>query len=288
MLLPCVHNVHLWRKYPGLQLELRSLAAQSTAELPLGADAVPAHIAQHPEFQARRRAFEARCEQGTAFNGAVWVGHDITMVPGGAILRCRPGWYGDVLAAGQCYERGLLRSNWRAQPPWPFASVGVNTSVITHEGLVLVGQRSPTMGKWPGAWFVEFGEGLGPGDEGSMQVCALRCLQEELGLRRNALEQVSAMVQLWAFGVEHGYLGWAGFAVADFRGAGERFSAQALLSQQHRAHDSWEASNLQALPLSSLPEFLAGKPLVASTGLSLSLLHEAMSRRPAVLTSSST
>lgn len=305
-LLPCEHNVHLWRRHPGLRLQLQVFAAPPdtplvtppttppalrasteanlNAGLPPGlstrASDVPAHIAEHPAFQARRRAFESRCEQGQAFNGAVWVGHDITETPGGAVLRCAPAWYGDVISASQCYESGLLRTNWEANTNWPFASVGVNTSVITHEGLVLVGQRSPTMGKWPGAWFVEFGEGIGPGDEGDMQACALRCLQEELGVARAALERVSASVQIWAFGVEHGYLGWVALAVADFRGAGELFSARALLSRHHKAHDSWEASNLQALPLSELTAFLAEKPLVASTGLSLSLLHEALSRSP--------
>lgn len=273
--LPPIHKGYfLLKRQKNLSVRLVEMPGQSDWTVP---DEL---ILQNDLFQQEIQAFEEACSKGLAFDGPVWVPGQVFHDTKHVWIACARSRYGWSNAVGRCYAKGLFRENWQQQSTWPLHSMGVDTGVITHEGEVLVGRRSPRAGKWPAAWFVGFGEGIQPGDQGDMRQSAWRCLKEELGLLDIDEDSVGAALQLEALGVEARYLGLTGLAIADFRGAGLRYGSRSLCALKNQAHDGWESEGLQALTLPALRIFLSHQAVVPSTELFLDLLEDVLGRPP--------
>lgn len=240
---------------------------------------VPAALSAHPDFGQAVAHFGALCQQGVAFDGDIWVPERLDVVDRNVTLFCKRTKYSvgrginAVNALGHS-TAGLLDLQDRLT-----GCLGVDTAVLSNDGQVLMGCRAARAGKWPGHWFIGFGEGIGPGDEGPMANAALRCLSEELGLGL-AGTPAAARVRVHVLAREETHTSWTGYAVADLRGLGSTYDAHALIESARHAHDGWEAQGLTGVPAQQLGVFFADKPFVPATGVLLAIVQQLTDTQP--------
>lgn len=256
--------VALLHSVQGLAVEL--------VELP-GTLAVPAALQTQPAFAQAVEQFGQLCERGVAFDGDIWVPERLDVVDRRVTLFCRRTKYS--------VGRGINAVNMLGHPTAGLLDLqdrltgclGVDTAVITNDGQVLIACRPAGAGKWPGYWFIGFGEGIGPGDAGPMANASLRCLKEELALHL-AGTPAAQHVQVRVLAREETHTSWTGYAVADLRGMGVEYDAAVLVEGAQHAHDGWEAQALTAVPGDRLTEFLADKAVVPATRVLLAVVRQ--------------
>ena len=214
-----------------------------------------------------------RVSNGTAFDGDCQSVVGVDVVDGKFTLLCQEIKYSQACAWSAVVTERFEQGN--IPPLYPVslsrgASAGLDTAVLTSDGMLLLSKRSATMGKFPNCWSVGFGEGLEAQDLGKQDLyeASIRCLKEELNLTIPLEENFRQRFKALALVRESTSYTWNSYAVMDLRGLPEHlFSAQVILSAATSAADAWEAASIVALPLSDVAPFLQDKQLTAGAEL---------------------
>lgn len=217
--------------------------------------ALPSEICKSPAFQTALRAWQERVRLGDAFDGPVLRPSRFQLGPRASLtIYARTYRYTEFQALSAYYLESGQSPRFLDEIRVPAPAISIAVGVVTSDGLVLVHRRSPRLGAWPGVCSLAFGEGLLPTDTGDLRRAAWRCLAEELGVFPTA--ETEASLRTLAVGQVTGPPSWVALSVLDARRLGPAWQGQALLARASTAKDSWEATDLQALPPGQLTGYL--------------------------------
>lgn len=150
-------------------------------------------------------------------------------------------------------NRILTGDQLRSVDPLLSNSFGMNATVETADGFLVVTRRGAMTSGWHGRWHTSVNEGVGPmdilpGGRVDLVESLLRGLREELGVEAIDTPDLRSRVNVHTLVLEVDLYEWALLAHIDLRNtdwtASEIRAARGLGS----AHDDWEASELRFVP----------------------------------------
>lgn len=250
-------------------LRVRAVAAKTARRL-------PEDLTASPLYAQSLNATLERIAARTAFEGVMCPTSDIELVDGEFLLHCQQFPYSRAAALHGPLRQQYASKTLPALLPadrYMGSATGADTAVLSAEGHLLLSERSQRVGKWPGRWSAAFGEGLEPADLGgkSLAYVSLRCVHEELGLELDA--SALSRVRILILARDNEYLTWTTYSVMDFRGLDPFiYGSHALIRRAQGAKDTWENSQLVAMPVADAREFLSERPVVPATPHLLELL----------------
>jgi hypothetical protein len=226
--------------------------------------------------------FKRRQDQGLAYDGSRLQPVRVDVLDGEFVFHCQKVSYAYTCALSQVgLERFAVEGAAPLYPIWrhPAPDMGIDTVLISAEGLMLLSKRSARVGKWPGLWSAGFGEGLEEEDLGraTFLEASLRCFHEELAMPEPPTELLAGRHRVVGIVREPASHTWNIYAMLDLRGLDvDMYGAQAVMSRASGAQDGWEASALMAIEPSKAAQCLGQAESVPGTRFLASLVVEAL------------
>lgn len=132
-------------------------------------------------------------------------------------------------------------------------SFGMNATLETADGMLLVTKRGRGTSGWHGRWHTSVNEGTGPMDAspgGRVDVLdtLVRGIREEIGADIASIQDVAGRMVVHTLMLDVDRYEWGMLAHVDLRGTS--WSSTEILAARAigAAHDDWEASELRLLP----------------------------------------
>jgi hypothetical protein len=150
-------------------------------------------------------------------------------------------------------RRAIDGDAMREVDPLLSASFGLNCTIQTADGKLLVTRRSKLARGWEGLWHTSFNEGLSaldlrPGGYVDILGAFGRGLREELGIDWQQLTDFAERLTIHTLLLDVDNYQWGLLAHLDLRSTDITSTAIRIARNLGAAHDAWEASELRFLP----------------------------------------
>lgn len=155
-------------------------------------------------------------------------------------------WYEATTTAGAELDGNQLRE----VDPFLSNCLGINLTVETAEGRLVITKRSHFAVNWNGFWHISANEGLAvadlePGGRVNIVGASIRAVREELGLDVSSLDDLADRLSIHTLALHVDRYQWGLLGHLDLRGTAYTEGAVRSARNFGAGHDDWEASDIR-------------------------------------------